>query len=219
MTAMISRELTTLEYIILGLLATAPQSGYSIASALETGIYRWSASPGSIYPALKRLARNNIIASELEVVNETQSRKVYHLTPQGEELIDRWIVEPPTQRELLDEHNIMLVKFLFAEARLTREQVLAWLDAYEQRAAAFDVKLQIMHELTKEAVSPHQRLIYKSIAMERVAQRRWIKLARQYLMKEELERLNDDADFVTALERLFKPSAAAPRPTAKAARK
>ncbi len=214
MAAKISRDLTTLEYIILGLLATAPQSGYGIAGALENGVYRWSASPGSIYPALKRLARNNIIASELEVVTETQSRKVYHLTPEGEELIDRWIMEPPTQRELLDEHNIMLIKFLFAETRLPREKVLALLDAYEQRAAAFDMKLQIMHEFAKDAASPHQRLIFKSIAMERVAQRRWIKLARQYLMKEELERLNDDADFVAALEHLFKPSSAATAPAA-----
>jgi DNA-binding PadR family transcriptional regulator len=207
---MISRELTTLEYIILGVLSLAPQSGYSIVGTLENGVYRWRASPGAIYPALKRLEQNDLITSELEVVTETLSRKVYRLTPAGEELIDRWIMAPPTPRELLDEHNIMLVKFLFAEARLTREQVLVWLDEYEKRAATFDAKLQVLHEFLKEAASPHQRLIYKSIAMERVLQRRWIKLARQYLLNDAVERLQEDTAFASALESLFQPSGTLP---------
>ena len=199
----ISRELTTLEYIILGVLSVAPQSGYSVVGTLENGVYRWRASPGSIYPALKRLERNKIITSELEVVNETQSRKVYHLLPQGEELIDQWITEPPTERELLDEHNIMLVKFLFAENRLTPEQVLAWLDEYEKRMDTFDAKLRIIHELAKNVASPHQKLIYKSIALERIAQRRWVKSARQYLLREDNNSLNDDQVFASELETLF----------------
>jgi DNA-binding PadR family transcriptional regulator len=55
--AMIDRELTTLEYIVLGLISLQPQSGYDVVSYFESGAYSWSASPGSIYPMLKRLEK------------------------------------------------------------------------------------------------------------------------------------------------------------------
>jgi DNA-binding PadR family transcriptional regulator len=205
MNAKISRDLTTLEYMLLGVLSTGPQSGYSINTTLQNGIYRWKASPGATYPALKRLEKNEIIASEIQVVNETQSRKVYHLTSQGEELIDHWITAPLTETELLEEHNIMLAKFLFAESRLTRDQVLDFLDEYEKRMDIFDSKLKIMYQFVKEVSSPHQRLIYRSIAMERIAHHRWIRSARQALQKDERESSNRDKEdaFAAALEALL----------------
>jgi DNA-binding PadR family transcriptional regulator len=203
MSAKISRDLTTLEYMLLGVLSTGPQSGYSINTTLQNGIYRWKASPGATYPALKRLEKNEIIASEIEVVNETQSRKVYHLTSQGEELIDHWITAPLTETELLEEHNIMLSKFLFAEARLSREQVLEFLDEYEKRMDIFDSKLKIMYQFAKEVSSTHQKLIYHSIAMERIAHRRWIRSARQVLLKVERESANKEDAFAAALDALL----------------
>jgi DNA-binding PadR family transcriptional regulator len=204
MNARISRDLTTLEYILLGVLSTGPQSGYSINTTLQNGIYRWKASPGATYPALKRLEKNGIIASEIQVVNETQSRKVYRLTSQGEKLIDHWIAAPPTEHELLEEHNVMLVKFLFAESRLTRKQVLAFLDEYEKRMDVFDAKLQIMHQFAQGVSSIHQKLIYRSIAMERIAHRRWLRSARRALLNDEPESRNKEDAFATALEALLK---------------
>ena len=86
-----SRELTTLEYTILGLLGMQPQTGYTILSTFESGAYRWSASAGSIYPVLKRLEKQGIVTSKLEVVHEARPRKVYTLLPAGEQLLDDWL--------------------------------------------------------------------------------------------------------------------------------
>lgn len=205
MSAKISRDLTTLEYILLGVLSIEPQSGYSVNSTLQNGIYRWKASPGATYPALKRLEKNEIIASEIQVVTETQSRKVYHLTVQGEELLNNWLTAPLTESELLEEHNVMLVKFLFAEVRLNRQQVLAFLDEYEKRMEVFDTKLRIMHQFAKDVSTPHQKLIYQSIAMERIAHRRWIRNAKQVLLNEEHKALSNDDTFASALEALLTP--------------
>ncbi|MEJ2364796.1 MAG: PAS domain S-box protein, partial [Deltaproteobacteria bacterium] len=41
----------------MGLISMEPQSGYSIISTFESGRYRWSGSPGSVYPILKRLEK------------------------------------------------------------------------------------------------------------------------------------------------------------------
>ena len=203
MKAPISRELTTLEYMLLGVLSTGPQSGYSINTTLQNGIYRWKASPGATYPALKRLEKNGIITSEIEVVNETQSRKVYHLTPQSEELLDQWITAPLTESELLEEHNIMLVKFVFAEFRFSRERVLAFLDDYEKRMDIFDMKLNVLYQFAKEVSSDHQKLVYRSIAMERIAHRRWLRSARRTLQEHDYP--NKEDAFASALEALANP--------------
>ncbi len=203
MSAKISRDLTTLEYILLGVLSTGPQSGYSINSTLQNGLYRWKASLGATYPALKRLEKNEIITSEIQVVTETQSRKVYHLTAEGEELLDRWIVAPLTESELLEEHNIMLVKFLFAEVRFSRDQVLSFLDEYEKRMDVFDAKLRIMYKFAEGVSTLHQKLIYRSIAMERFAHRRWIKRARLALQEDKSGTIEPEDAFTEMLEALL----------------
>ena len=184
MHAKISRELTTLEYIILGLLGTAPQSGYSIIATLESGVHRWKAGPGAIYPALKRLEKNEIITSRLEIVTETRSRKMYELTVEGEDLLNRWLKEPPTASEMPDEREIMLVKFLFAESRLPKEEIIELLDAYEKQLETQDMKLQILRDVAMNVATVHQKLIYEAIMMERVLQRRWVRMARRALQPE-----------------------------------
>jgi PadR family transcriptional regulator PadR len=93
---MIDRELTTLEYIVLGLISLQPQSGYDVVSYFESGAYSWSASPGSIYPMLKRLEKQRVILGELEIQYETRPRKVYHLQESGAKLLDAWLA-PNTQ--------------------------------------------------------------------------------------------------------------------------
>src|SRR5262249_31497490 len=164
-------DLTLLEYIILGLLSVERQSGYSIIGTLERGIYRWKASPGSIYPALKRLEKHEIISSTLEIVNETRSRKIYELTEQGQHFLDTWLREMPALRGDDEDRDTMLIKFLFAENRLTRDEILAMLDAYERLMAARDEKLRIFYEVAKTVSSVHQKLIYEAVAMERAMQR------------------------------------------------
>jgi DNA-binding PadR family transcriptional regulator len=177
----LSRELTTLEYTILGLLSVAPQTGYSIIGALEKGSYRLSTSTGSIYPALKRLERHNIVCGELEAVYETRPRKVYKLTPLGGELLDAWLREPLSLSEILEDRQVALTKFLFLEKRVSREEVLAWLEAYEKATDSYDVTHRIMFDAQMSLSSVHQQLVIEASMMELNMQRAWIKLARERL--------------------------------------
>jgi DNA-binding PadR family transcriptional regulator len=52
------RQLTTLDYALLGLLDASPMSGYDVHKIFETTPLAHSgSSPGAAYPALKRLER------------------------------------------------------------------------------------------------------------------------------------------------------------------
>jgi DNA-binding PadR family transcriptional regulator len=181
MNAKLSRELTTLEYFILGILSIVPQSGYSVIGALESGVHRWSASPGAIYPALKRLEQQEIISGSLEIQHETRPRKIYSLTAFGEDLLDNWLRAPLSSHEVMEEHDIVLLKFLFLEKRMTRAEVLAWLDAYEQSIETYDATRRIVADMFMAISSIHQQLSYEAILMELDMQRRWIGLARARL--------------------------------------
>jgi DNA-binding PadR family transcriptional regulator len=180
----LERDLTTLEFIVLGLISESPQSGYSIISALEGGKHRWSASPGSIYPVLKRLEQYGLIAGELEMVYETRPRKMYTLTPLGEQVLDDWLRGPLSWNEVLDERDVVLVKFLFAEKRLSREEVIDWLDHYEQQTDEYQGPRVAFYEAMLGNVSLHQQLIHQLTMMELNMQRTWIQMARHRLEAE-----------------------------------
>jgi len=173
------RRLTTLEYVILGFLALKPQSGYTILNYLETGVYRASASTGSVYPVLKRLENAGLIASTVEAVYETRPRKVYTLLPAGELTLDNWLRQPPAMAEVIEEFDIALHKFLIAGYRLSRAEVLAWLDDYEAvTRAALAMRTAIAsvtdHELS---LSPHADLINHALKLETETRLTWIQLA------------------------------------------
>lgn len=178
-----NRELTTLEYTILGLLGMNPQSGYSIINMFESGAYRWSASAGSIYPVLKRLEKQGILTSQLEMVHEARPRKLYALLPAGEKLLDDWLRQAPNLHDVIENFDIVLYKFVFAEYRLTRAEVLAWLDIYEAITRSSDALQRIINETNRqtEGVSLHQQLAAESIALEVKARLAWIELVRQRL--------------------------------------
>ena len=60
--ASMTRDPSPLEYAVLGLLADGAQSGYEVRRVFATTAMRmYSDSPGSIYPALQRLARRRLI--------------------------------------------------------------------------------------------------------------------------------------------------------------
>jgi DNA-binding PadR family transcriptional regulator len=191
---MAERDLTTLEHIVLGLIAEEPQSGYSIISALESGSHRWSASPGAIYPILKRLEKQDCIVGELELVYETRPRKMYTLTDLGGDLLDQWLRAPIPWNEVLDERDIVLIKFLFMEKRLPRADVIAWLDEYERLTNAFDPNSRIFHDTFAGGMPTlHQQLIHEATMLELNMQRTWIQMARRRLQAE-TERGDIDAE-------------------------
>jgi PadR family transcriptional regulator AphA len=179
-----NRDLTDLEYAILGLIGTQPQSGYSLISWFEHSLRRRGASAGSIYPTLKRLEQAGIIAGALETTCKTHLRKVYSLTAQGETLLDNWLRQPLTVADVLDNHEVTMSKFLFAEYRLPRHEVLAWLDSYQKCADMLSSTRHLFHDMATGIASPHQRLINEATLMELRLCHDWIRLARQSLENE-----------------------------------
>ena len=110
--------------VILGLLAGGPRSGYDVKAIVDRSTrFFWAASYGQIYPELRRLEREGLIAGE-EVPNGRRRRRVFRLTEEGREAFLGWLRGSETTIELRDES---LLRLFFADA-LPREQALELLE-------------------------------------------------------------------------------------------
>ena len=81
--------------MILRLLAEKPMYGYQIVKELQTRSEGYfDLEQGTLYPALHRLEKDNLVQSQWEVVEEGPSRKYYQITDQGraelEKSVKQW---------------------------------------------------------------------------------------------------------------------------------
>ncbi len=80
----------TLHMLILKTLALEPMHGYGIGVRLEQiskGVFQVNA--GSLFPALRRLERDGLIAGDWQVTENNRRAKYYALTAQGRATLKR----------------------------------------------------------------------------------------------------------------------------------
>ncbi|MGH9384920.1 MAG: PadR family transcriptional regulator [Vicinamibacterales bacterium] len=80
----------TLHMLILKTLALEPMHGYGIGVRLEQiskGVFQVNA--GSLFPALRRLERDRLIAGEWQVTEHNRRGKYYALTAKGRNTLKR----------------------------------------------------------------------------------------------------------------------------------
>ncbi|MFN8129113.1 MAG: PadR family transcriptional regulator [Candidatus Nanopelagicales bacterium] len=79
------RDRGEVRFAILLLLDEQPRHGYEIITELtDRSEGRWRPSPGAVYPVLKRLTREGLVAP-----SETDGKKIFALTPAGKTLVDQ----------------------------------------------------------------------------------------------------------------------------------
>ncbi len=137
------------KYVILRLLKEKPRHGYEVIKALEEKMGGWyTPSAGTIYPTLQLLEDQGYVR-----VVETEGKKVYHITPEGEAFLEE-------HRDVLDEilervrgavrgfAGGSMGELSEAFARLAR---LAYGEAW--RADPGDPKVQKIVEILKKAAA------------------------------------------------------------------
>jgi DNA-binding PadR family transcriptional regulator len=94
------------QYALLGVLSVGPASGYDIKKFCDKSIsHFWNENYGHIYPVLKALQAEGLIAGEKRETEGKPPSTVYSITPKGLEELNRWLLLPvettPTRHELL----------------------------------------------------------------------------------------------------------------------
>lgn len=116
---------TTLESVLLGFVFLHEFSGYDIKKIFDKSyILRWSASPGSIYPALKRLVEKKYLQPK-KIIDSKIPKDVYYLTEEGKKSLKEWVKTPFKSTEIV-RYGIEL-KILFLHV-LTYKEKIKFLD-------------------------------------------------------------------------------------------
>ncbi len=118
-----------IDCVILGLLSHEELTGYEIKKRMDTALkYFWSASYGSIYPALNDLVERGL-ATKREDAKSRRNKLIYTITNDGREYLKKWLTLPIEKDELRYE---TLLKLFFGNEQ-GEEQAIFHLDAFEQK--------------------------------------------------------------------------------------
>ncbi len=124
-------NLPTTSYVVLGLLERRPRSGYDLVAFADRSIaYFWPISRSLIYRELGRLEELGLLTATEVAQRKLPDKKVYSMTEQGKQALDRWLAEPAGFEEVRY-RNGFLVKLLLGR-RMSSEQRKDLLDQYRE---------------------------------------------------------------------------------------
>jgi DNA-binding PadR family transcriptional regulator len=101
-----------LELAVLGLLKERPMHGYQLSRELSDSLGGlWRVSYGSLYPTLRRLEADTAIESEAGDERGARRKKVYRITPKGEQIFIELLQESPNDTQSEDARFRMRLAF------------------------------------------------------------------------------------------------------------
>lgn len=126
----------SLKYAILGYLSSGSGSGYDLVQQLDGGLgWFWAASHSQIYPELRRLESQGLIAGEATTVGERLEKRVYSLTDKGAGELRAWTSKAPEYRPNRDPERLQLIFADDSGADAIRRHLEAHLEHFRSRRA------------------------------------------------------------------------------------
>ncbi|WP_087017300.1 PadR family transcriptional regulator [Thaumasiovibrio subtropicus] len=145
-----------LDKVILGLLAFQGQSLYDLKKIMEesTSLF-FSASTGSLHPALKKLENGGLINVEERLQGE-RVKKIYSRTQAGSDAFQAWITEPVANMKVKDEGLLRLYFFGQIEG-----DVAPFIQRYINEADQWIETLSTLYDYVKTIeVEPDYQKVY-----------------------------------------------------------
>lgn len=156
-----SKEPTTLEFAILGLVALQPQSGYDLLQTFEsTAIGNFSSSPGAIYPALRRLEQRGLVHGAVDDTRMLRPKKIFRPTARGDEVLRSWLRREITRDDVRRRLDELMLRFAFhclLPASASRE----FLDELAREVDEYVAELTEQLELFPDEAPPQGRMAFE----------------------------------------------------------
>lgn len=138
------KKLTNLDYAILGLLNQQLLTGYGIRMIFEaTALGSYSSSPGTIYPAIKRLQGLSLISPKNKPQNSGSSKRWLVNTKSGKKELIAWLIKPIEKIDITKGIDNLLLRFAFMDDLIKREQKVVFIKSIINKTSATIEKQQI----------------------------------------------------------------------------
>jgi len=168
-------RITNLDYAIMGLLEQGAKTGYVIRQVFEqTALGNYSSSPGSIYPALKKLEKAGFIEKCLP---PGEKKRQFELTAKGKDQLLEWLNASLPEEDISKHLGEVLLKFAFMETLLPLDKRLAFLADLAKRIERSLDWLTTIHRDYSNTMSLHSQLALENGIEGQKAHLRWAKHA------------------------------------------
>ena len=128
---------SSLEYALLGLLRQKSQSGYDLRKTFATTPMRhFSDSPGSIYPALRRMKARRWVTASAED-GSARKRQELAITDAGTRALVHWLRLPLTREDVIWRLEQLMLRFAFLDGNVERPVTLRFLKELERELATY----------------------------------------------------------------------------------
>jgi DNA-binding PadR family transcriptional regulator len=172
------QNLSLLGYALLGLLHQQPRSGYDLRKIFAaTPLTSFSDSPGSIYPALRRLERCGLVRSRVEEGTGLRRRRMFHLKPGGLAELQRWQRQPIGRDDVIRGVDALMLRFGFMDESLGPGDSLHFVVALQRELAAYLPTLRAYLEKHGPSMPLSGRLALESGIMSYEALLSWAQQA------------------------------------------
>jgi len=126
---------STLEFALFGLLRQKDQAGYDLRKTFtETAMRHYSDSPGSIYPALRRLRTRGWIEAE---PRDRRGREVFHPCPAGVLAFVEWLSRDLTYNDVVMRTPELMLRFAFMDGNVPRPTAIRFLEQFERELSVY----------------------------------------------------------------------------------
>jgi len=176
---------SNLEFALLGLLQQKPQSGYDLRKAFaKTAMRHYSDSPGSIYPALRRLQSRGWITADPKPLDR-RGRQVFHLAPAGGAALVAWLSQPVTRDDVVWRLSELTLRFALMDGNVPRSTAALFLDQFELELGSYVRELRADFEHSSSVMPMNTGLLAFQSGVESMeSQLSWARQARPRLVEE-----------------------------------
>ena len=134
-------------------------TGYGIRKIFETtALGNYSSSPGTIYPALKRLQKLGM-AEKLESKDDGKSK--FFITPLGEQLFKSWLIQPLSLTDVEKKLDEVILRFGFMDSLSNQREKVLFLETLGDLLTDYCVQLEDYHKKEYDNLPLHGRLAFE----------------------------------------------------------
>lgn len=177
---------STLEFALAGLIGKRAQTGYDLRKVFATtAMSHYSDSPGSIYPALRRMEARGWIATgpmREDQAEDPRRRQIFHLTEAGRTALTAWIEQPVTREDTSRRIEELMLRFSFMDGNVPRSTAIRFLEEFERGLGSYLQELRNSWEMMRSAFPLNTGLLAFQAGIESMeAQLLWARRARAQL--------------------------------------
>ncbi|MDQ0643262.1 PadR family transcriptional regulator [Microbacterium murale] len=198
----------SLRYALLAILRVGPLSGYDLQKQFSQSVgHVWHAPDSQIYPELRKMEAAGLVEGEDQLRGARGTRRVYHVTPEGDRAFMEWMGSPLDYQRVRDPAHLRAAYLESASPESAREFFRKHIQVWEGELAQFEGelthiqnvsnpmlvrRLEKMPDGDREATIEYKRLAYQGLVDRAQVEINWAQRGLDLVTRLEKEKVDDD---------------------------